>query len=89
MKKFTLLMGAAAMLAFASCKKEEKTTEITTEPAAPDTEVVHETTVLPADTVVVKNEESDGTSVDVSKDGVNIDSKNGEKKTSVNVDVKK
>ncbi|RZJ31267.1 MAG: hypothetical protein EOO48_02545 [Flavobacterium sp.] len=93
MKKVILTTAAAFLLVLAACKKEEKTTEMTTtEMGGNDTTVVvHDTPPAPAPDTVVKTESTDanGTSVDVSKDGVNVSSKDGEKKTSVNVDVKK
>lgn len=69
MKKITLCLGLFAFLAFASCdKKTEKTVETT------------ETTTVVQDTVVKEvpaeaPKEDDGTSVKVSSDGVDVNSK--------------
>lgn len=74
-------------MAMVSCKKEEKQVDIVS-PGTDTTVVVHETMPAPAaekDTVVVKPEESDGTSVSVDANGVNVNSKDGTKKTTVNV----
>lgn len=84
MKKSILLLGAVAMIAFASCDKKVEKTETTT--TTIDTVVVPEEPT-PADTVV--KTETDGTSVNVSSDGVNVSSKDGDKKTEVDVNVKK
>jgi hypothetical protein len=86
MKKATLLFGALSLMALVSCKKEEKEVDVDA-PAADTTIVVHETAPAPVttDTVVVKPEESDGTSVKINSDGLDINSKDGTKKTSVNV----
>ena len=81
-------MSAVASIAFASCEKKTTTSETTVEPTT-ETEVVHETTVATPDTVVVKNEETDGTNVNVSSDGIKVDSKDADKKTNVEVNVKK
>jgi len=85
MRKITMVLGAAALVAFASCKKEEK--EINVDGTTVDTTiVVHETEPAPApDTVVVAPAESDGTSVNVNSDGVHVDTKSGDKKTTINM----
>ena len=85
MKK--ILLSAVAVLAMVACEK--KTTV-----ESSDTDVVKETEVVtPAtpDTVVkeVHDENPDGTSVNVSSDGVNVSSKSGEKNTEVNIDATK
>ena len=85
MKK--IFLSALAVMAMVACEKKEKTVES-------DTDVVKETEVVtPAtpDTVVkeVHDENPDGTSVNVSSDGVNVSSKSGEKNTEVNVDATK
>ncbi|HLA56489.1 MAG TPA: hypothetical protein VK623_10335 [Flavobacterium sp.] len=85
MKKTTLLLGAMAMIAFASCKKETTSTDVVA-PATDTTVVIHDVAPAPpADTVTVKTEESDGTSVSVDANGVDVKSKDGTKKTTVNV----
>ena len=86
MKK--ILLSAVAVLAMIACEKKEKTVET-------DTEVVKETEVIETpstpDTIVkeVHDENPDGTSVNVSSDGVNVSSKSGEKNTEVNIDATK
>ena len=87
MKKVFLILGAVSMLTLASCRKEEK--EVTT------------TDISTNDTIVVQNEDPapppppapeapaedpDGTSVSINSDGINVDSKSGDKKTTVKVD---
>ena len=83
MRKITLLLGAVCMIALASCKKET-TTETT------ETEVVPTSTT---DTVVVEKEvpaapapeNTDGTSIKVDGNGVDIQSKDGKNSTDVEV----
>ena len=85
MKKFTLLFATAAMITFASCKKE---VTIESDGTATDTTVVIDEVAPPVnttDTIVVKQEESDGTSINVNSGGVSVDSKDGTKKTTVNM----
>lgn len=80
MKKVTFILASVAMVIFASCKGEtEKTTEktIVVEKQVEQAPVIEE--------APVKVEESDGTSVNVSKDGVEFSTKNGKKKTEVEV----
>jgi hypothetical protein len=86
MKKSILLLSAVAAIAFASCEKKTSTTETTVEPTT-DTVIVKETETPAPDTVV--KAETDGTSVSVSSDGVNVSSKDGDKKTTVDVNAKK
>ena len=93
MKKITLLLGAAAMLTFASCKKEEKTTD---ETMSQDTTAVQTETPMPAeadttsspakDTVsITKTGKSDETTVTAGKEGVTVKTENGSKTTEVKV----
>ncbi|WP_284652127.1 hypothetical protein [Flavobacterium terrisoli] len=73
-KKLSLIVGLTLFFALSSCeKKVEKTTETI------------ETNTVTTDTVVVKDtvEEKDGTSVKISNDGVDVDSKD------VDVEIKK
>lgn len=83
MKK--IILTAVAIMALVACERKEKTVE--------STEVVKETEVIetPAtpDTIVKTETESEGTSVSVSKDGINVSSNNGDKKTKVEIDAKK
>lgn len=88
MKK--VLLGAAIIAALASCDKKDKPADdaatakdtLTTELPAPEV-----APAAPADTVA--KAETDGTSVSVSKDGVNVTTTDAEKKTEVKVDAKK
>lgn len=80
MKKVTFILASVAMVFFASCKEEtQKTTEktIVVEKQVEQAPVMEETPV--------KVEEADGTTVNVSKDGVEFNSKDGKKKTEVEV----
>ena len=79
MKKVTFILASVAMVFFASCKEEtEKTTEKTI--------VVEQPAEVEAVTPPVKvDEESDGTSVNVNKDGVEFSTKDGKKKTEIEV----
>lgn len=85
MKK--ILLSAVAVLAMIACERKEKTVEST------DTDVIRETEVIEStpDTVVkeVQDENPDGTSVNVSADGVGVSSQSGDKKTEVNIDATK
>jgi hypothetical protein len=85
MKK--ILLSAVAVLAMVACEKKEKTVESTE--VSKETEVVQ--TPSAPDTIVkeVHDENPDGTSVNVSTDGINVSSKDGDKKTEVNVDATK
>jgi len=72
MKKVTLLIASLAIFATVSCKDKEEATVVEKE-----TVVVEEAT--PAE------EENDGTSISISKDGVEYSSKDGNNKTEVEV----
>ncbi|MGV9004955.1 hypothetical protein [Flavobacterium sp.] len=79
MKKVTFILASVAMVFFASCKEEtQKTTEKT---------IVVEKPVEaePAPAPVEVTTESDGTSVNVNKDGVEFSTKDGKKKTEIEV----
>ncbi|MFC4740330.1 hypothetical protein ACFO3U_10030 [Flavobacterium ponti] len=72
MKKVTLLIASLAIFATVSCKDKE------------------EATVVEKETVVVEEpapaeEENDGTSISVNSDGVEFSTKDGDKKTEVEV----
>lgn len=72
MRKVTLIIASLAVLAFVSCKdepKDEPTTIVVEQPAT-DTPTA---------------EESDGTSLSIDKDGVEFSTKDGDKKTEVEV----
>lgn len=83
MKKFLLFTGAIAMMTI-SCKNQETETV-----EAPDTVIVQEAPeatpndVPPPPPPAV--EEADGTSIKVGSDGVTLDTKDGTKKTTVDV----
>ena len=77
MKKVTVIIATLVILASVSCKEQNE------EPA-----VVEKT-----ETVVIEKEkqteEKDGTSLSISNDGVEFSTKDGEKKTEVNIDTEK
>lgn len=74
MKKVTLLLASLAIFATVSCKDNQE-----------------EATVVEKETVVIEKEaapvveENDGTSISVNKDGVEFSTKDGDKKTEVEV----
>ena len=81
MKKVTFILASVAMVFFASCKEEtEKTTEKTIVVEKPAEVEVEE--VAPP---VKVEEETDGTSVNVNKDGVEFSTKDSKKKTEIEV----
>jgi hypothetical protein len=77
MRKTALLLGILSMIAIVSCKKKEET------PMPTPTETSSETTTTEA--AVVSGEAKDSTSIKVSTDGVNVTTKDGASKTTVNV----
>lgn len=76
MKKATLILASTIIMIFASCKEE---TEKTTEKTVVVEKQIEET---PATKV---EDETDGTSVNINKDGVEFSTKDGEKKTEIEV----
>ncbi|MFV5687888.1 hypothetical protein ACM55M_04620 [Flavobacterium sp. ZT3R25] len=76
MKKATLFLGILSILAIVSCKKKED------KPFPPQVETSNATTTS---TPVVSGEVKDSTSIKVGTDGVNVTTKDGATKTSVNV----
>lgn len=74
MKKVTLLLASLAIFATVSCKDNQE-----------------EATVVEKETVIIEKEaapvveENDGTSISVNKDGVEFSTKDGDKKTEVEV----
>jgi ABC-type enterochelin transport system substrate-binding protein len=75
MKKVTLILASIAMMIFVSCKQEtEETTEKTII-------VEKEVEATPVDVEEVQ----DGTSVSINENGVEFSTKNGEKKTEVEI----
>ncbi len=79
MKKITLLLGIASFMTIVACKKETTTIE-TTAPATENT-----ADVPPPPVPTVKDTVTDGTAISVNADGIKVDSKDGGKKTEVNV----
>lgn len=92
MKKIVLACSMLALVVLASCKKE-----VPPPPPPPEPQVVVLPPPPPPPPAPVKAEEDkDGTSVSVGKDGVEINSKNGDKKTVIdmkdgktNIEIKK
>ncbi len=80
MKKAFILCGALLLLT--ACKKEEKEIESTTVTETVSDTVVREVAPPPPAEI---EPESDGTSISIGSDGVSVDSKDGKKKTTVNV----
>ncbi|MFV5695375.1 hypothetical protein ACM55G_08050 [Flavobacterium sp. LB3P122] len=76
MKKATLFLGILSILAIVSCKKKEH------KPFPPQVETSNATT---PSTPAVSREVKDSTSIKVGTDGVNVTTKDGATKTSVNV----
>ena len=75
MKKSILILASISMMVFVSCKEStQETTEKT---------VVIEKNDTPQPDM--STEESDGTSVSINKNGVDISSKNGDNKTEVEI----
>lgn len=75
MKKVTLILASLAIFATVSCKDKEEATVVEKETVVVEKEV---------DSPPVE-EETDGTSISVNKDGVEFSSKDGDKKTEVEV----
>lgn len=75
MKKVTLILASLAIFATVSCKDKEEATVVEKETIVIEKEV---------DSAPVE-EETDGTSINVNKDGVEFSSKDGDKKTEVEV----
>ncbi|MCY1246174.1 hypothetical protein D3C87_68050 [compost metagenome] len=80
MKKSFIALGAIALLAFASCKEDKKTPD-----PVPETPPVENPTPTPSPKTDAEKQDSDGTTVSVGKDGVQVNTKDGESKTDVNV----
>jgi len=78
-KNVTLILASVAVMLFASCKNE---TEKTTEKTVVIEKQVEET---PAPIAPVVEDEKDGTSVNINKDGVEFSTKDGKKKTEIEV----
>lgn len=80
MKKSVIALGAVALLAFASCKEDKKIPD-----PAPETPPVENPAPTPSPKTDTEKHDEDGTSVSVGKDGVQVNTKDGESKTDVNV----
>jgi hypothetical protein len=78
MKKITLFLGILSILAIVSCKKKED------KPFPPQVETSKATTRTTS-TPVASGAAKDSTSIKVGTDGVNVTTKDGGTKTSVNV----
>lgn len=76
MKKVVLALNMLALVALVSCKDE-------TPPPAPEPQVI--VTPPPAPAAPEVEEESDGTSISVGGDGVEVSTKDGDKKTTIDV----
>ena len=76
MKKITLFLGILSVIAIVSCKEKED------KPFPPQVENSSETTTS---TPAVSGEVKDSTSIKVGTDGVNVTTKDGATKTSVDV----
>ncbi|WP_338375574.1 hypothetical protein [uncultured Flavobacterium sp.] len=73
MKKVTLMIASLAIFATVSCKDKEEAT------------VVEKETVVVEKEAEPVEEESNGTSISIGKDGVEYSSKDGDKKTEVEI----
>ena len=79
MKKVVLALNMLAVMALISCKKETPLPP----PPPPEPQVI--VTPPPPPPAPEKTEESDGTSISVGKDGVEVSTKDGDKKTVIDV----
>ena len=79
MKKVVLALNMLAVIALISCKKETPLPP----PPPPEPQVI--VTPPPPPPAPEKTEESDGTSISVGKDGVEVSTKDGDKKTVIDV----
>jgi hypothetical protein len=76
MKKIILILGVLSIMTIVSCKKKED---------KPMTPQVETTTVTTPASPAASEQAKDSTSIKVATDGVNVTTKNGATKTSVNV----
>ncbi|RZK05680.1 MAG: hypothetical protein EOO46_15710 [Flavobacterium sp.] len=79
MKKIIFLLGMMSMLAVVSCKKDAPIPP----PPPPDPVVAPAPPPVPSEPKA--EDEKDGTTVSVGKEGVDVSTKDGDKKTKVNV----
>ena len=84
MKKVTLMLGALALTAMISCKKDVPPPP----PPPPVPAELPPPPPPPAPEVPPAPDEKDGTSVQVGKEGINVSTKNGAKDTEIKVDSK-
>lgn len=81
MKKSILVLGILSFTVLLSCKKNEETTTDKIVTPTENTQTTPESTPTEQTTDTVPK---DGTSVSISSEGVNISSKDGDKKVEVN-----
>ena len=81
MKKIKLILGLLSIIAIVSCKKKE---EMPIAPPPPPT-MEMAPPPPPPPPAPVDPKDKDGTSIELGKDGVNINTTNGEKQTTVKV----
>lgn len=81
MKKIVLALSMLSVVAFVSCKKEV----IPPPPPPPVPQVIVAPPPPPPPPAPVKEVEKDGTSISVGSDGVEVSTKNGDKKTVIDV----
>ena len=79
MKKITLFLGILSIITIVSCKKKEEM------PVPPPPAPTESSVPTPEAPKPVVEDNKDGTSIKVGKDGVDISTKDGANKTSVNV----
>ena len=79
MRKTVLLLGIVSMITIVSCKKKEETPVPATQTETSSEITTNEKTT----TVTTKSEDS--TAIKISTDGVNVTTKDGKTKTSINV----
>jgi len=92
MKK-VIMMAGLSLIMLASCKKKEDPAPVTPPPVeepapepTPQPQTNNTTSTSTTTTTTTKaEEEPDGTSVSIGKDGVSIQSKDGEKKNNVTI----
>lgn len=79
MKKTILILGVFSIMTIASCKKKDDN------PMTPQVETSTTTTTTSTPTATASGQAKDSTSIKVGTDGVNVTTKDGATKTSVNV----
>jgi len=81
MKKIVLALNLLAVMALVSCKKEVPPPP----PPVPEPQVIVVPPPLPPPPAPAKEAEKDGTTINVGSDGVEVSTKNGDKKTVIDV----